>query len=67
MLQAGVITVFTMMCHSYGVVITKKLVGITSIQINFVQGLLILLTSAIMYPNAKSNEVYSDPSFSMFL
>jgi hypothetical protein len=55
MVQAGLIVVLMMMGHSYGVVITKKLVGVHTVQINLIQGMMILLTSAVLTPIAHSS------------
>ena len=47
---AGLGFVLVMAAHSYGVILTKKLTKITSVQLNFHQGLMIGLASSTLVP-----------------
>lgn len=47
---AGIGMIVLMMIHGYGVMLTKKLVGVHTVHVNFIQGILILYSGAILYP-----------------
>lgn len=49
-----------MMLHGYAVIITKKLVNVSSIQICFFQGLLTLISSSLLILFEENNESYTD-------
>jgi hypothetical protein len=52
MAYASLGLVAVMAVHAYGVVLTKKLRGVHTGQINFIQGILIFYSAAIMFPIA---------------
>ena len=52
---AGITMVLTMALHSFGVVSTKRLKSGSTFHINFIQGLLIFETSAILMPFVLKN------------
>ena len=69
MVMAGVaiLLIFTMMCHGYGIMITKKFVGVHTTHVNFNQGLLIFFTSAFAFPIAEASNNYNRMDFEHFL
>jgi drug/metabolite transporter (DMT)-like permease len=52
MAYASLGLVAVMAVHAYGVVLTKKLRGVHTGQINFIQGILIFYSAAVMFPIA---------------
>ena len=61
-LWAALILVTIHFIHGYGVVITKKLKQTNSIHVNYVQGLLIAFSSAILIPFAYNDQSYHRPT-----
>jgi hypothetical protein len=59
MTWAAVIMVLMMALHSLGVMMTKKLKGVHTSEVNFIQGAMIFFSGAIAYPNILSNDNYS--------
>jgi hypothetical protein len=49
MMMAGIAYVFIVIIYAYGVVITKKLVGLNGIQLNFVTGILTMISSGLLF------------------
>ena len=56
---AGVGMILLMMVHGYGVMLTKKLQGVHTVQVNFIQGILILFSGVILYPLSEGETGYS--------
>lgn len=50
MTWAAVIMVIMMAIHSTGVIMTKKLRGVHTAEVNFIQGAMIFFSGAIAYP-----------------
>lgn len=66
MTWAAVIMVVMMAIHSSGVVMTKKLRGVHTAEVNFIQGLMIFFSGGIAYPNILEAHNYSQPEVSTF-
>lgn len=66
MMTAAVVYTCVMIMHGYGVVVTKKLIGTNSIQVNYFQGILILLANAVLTPFGQADSTYHYPSMSEF-
>lgn len=62
MAGSAIFFTFIMCLHGYAIVTTKKLINTNTIQINFILGTLILLSSAIILPSALSDPDYHCPS-----
>lgn len=58
--------VLTTCIMGFGIVITKKLKGTNAFQINYFQGIMILLISALLVPSAFSIEDYHKPTLTEF-
>lgn len=67
MTVASLILVVVMTGHAYGVVLTKKLIGVHSAQINYVQGALIFYAAAILFPAVESDHAFGHMDFSTFV
>lgn len=62
MLYAALVLLFVQFVHGYGVVITKKLKGQNSIQINYHQGIMIGLSAAFLFPYGYADTSYHVPT-----
>jgi drug/metabolite transporter (DMT)-like permease len=51
MTWAAIIMVVMMALHSSGVIMTKKLRGVHTAEVNFIQGIMIFFSGGIAYPN----------------
>ena len=62
MIGAAFFFTCVMCLHGYAVVTTKKLIETNTIQLNFILGCLILLSSAVMMPSAMADPNYHKPT-----
>lgn len=67
MVLAGILMTIVMALHGLGVIITKKLVNVNSIQINYIQGILILTASSVFMPFVENNTSYTDTDMWLIL
>ena len=65
LVMAGAAIFFTLiMClHGYAIVTTKKLINTSFIQINFILGCIILISSSVLVPSAFNDPNYHKPSY----
>lgn len=59
MTYSAVALTIVMMMHAYGIMLTKKLINVHTVHVNFIQGILILFSSAIFYPMAEGAHNYA--------
>ena len=62
MLLAGLVQIFSMFMHGFGVVITKRMKETNSIHVNYFQGLLIFFVAVLFLPYGYSNLEYHKPT-----
>lgn len=56
---AAIGMIVLMMIHGYGVMLTKKLQGAHTVHVNFIQGILILFSGALLSPISSGSKDYS--------
>ena len=61
-LLAAIALVLSMCAHGFGVVITKRMKETNSIHVNYIQGLLIFFTAAVLLPYGLNDLQYHNPS-----